>query len=1228
MSLSAICRLAAPAADFPAERLRLGRVALRLIEQGRLMTHYLAQGPEQSEPFMELPFFTMRLIEELVSNGGLWADLEAYFWPKRGETAVLEVMRQRLADLCNTLALYGQSMPSEKPSDGSPSLIARTASAPAANLQDFLQDLHELPAGAEAVSLWQKVTNTNEAKLETLVDALFSCAKRAKTLPAQYTNMVGGRNCEQLMTLFSGGGRWETVSVFAFSDFLGDERSVAAAVAAHLERTAVEAQIASPTLSAAELRLILHPVEAGDDLVRHHSNYFPGTREWVFQEIANWVKLPKDNENHRVFWLQGTGGLGKSVIAGQLVKRFFQRSDTPWQLAAYVFCKHDDAARNEPRRVVTTVAYWLAMSVPAYSYALSQILQQGDVDGPSLRDLLGGSGTFDQLYDTILLRPLLSVMARRAASAPDVIILIDALDELTGPNRRHILQLIGSNFAQLPGFVRVILTSRPEQDIVAKLEDLHPFALRKQVPAYGGWAALPAEEQPDERELEDLRIFLRAGLMTSTTLVQLSAAEKSQLTEAIIERGDGVFLAVALLAQSITAKISEMDRASTAGLTVDEIERLLAKRTNIIDDTYRTTLKRIEERFVAAADGDADILSQLQNNLADLLAVLVAARRSLRKCDISRWLGRSRGLTEQLLAPLSLLFSAVSESSALEPLHKTVMDYLQDIDPSTGSPHTEVSYGGPRRAGPHYVDATRGHALLAMACLRVLTESGYLPDRAGGKPRLVEPAEIADNAMVQYAIEFGHLHLADCVHRLRDSSDPSNKLQGVASSSAVEEALKQWQTVLLSERKLAPFVALPSHLLLSAPQGTSALGAWILLQNYTTGRKSDFFAELVWCEVLDKTDSSKRFAGLWTGLIVTVREHWLTHKDISTSVTAWVQDIRASSVFWRSECEAWVVQACGADVPLWIRPFKGDLTRESSIITSFEGHTMCVTTVAMSNDGNCIVSGSQDKTVVVWERATDKLRFRLEGHTDVVNTLTVSSDGKRIVGGSRDKMVLVWDAHTGQLMHRLSGHTDNIRAVAVNSDGSRIVSGSNDKTVRVWDGITGNVLRILTDHMYNVLAVAVSSDGKHVISASCDNMARLWDADTGHLLQILEGGTNWIQVVALSNDGSRTFSFLKTRVPVGQTPTGIVLRTAMKHSSGVINAMAASNDGNYIVTASGERVGVWDVATGKLLQHLEHYRTPVKAVAVNSDGSRVVSGCENGTVQLWNVVSAGMQQPQ
>ena len=63
--------------------------------------------------------------------------------------------------------------------------------------------------------------------------------------------------------------------------------------------------------------------------------------------------------------------------------------------------------------------------------------------------------------------------------------------------------------------------------------------------------------------------------------------------------------------------------------------------------------------------------------------------------------------------------------------------------------------------------------------------------------------------------------------------------------------------------------------------------------------------------------------------------------------------------------------------------------------------------------------------------------------------VAVTPDGQHIISGSEDKLVKVWSVAGKSLVSTCAGHTSTVRAVAAMPDGQRILSGG-DNTVRVW----------------------------------------------------------------------------------------------------------------------------------------------------------------------------------
>ncbi|MEH1892772.1 MAG: hypothetical protein V7K92_26115 [Nostoc sp.] len=92
--------------------------------------------------------------------------------------------------------------------------------------------------------------------------------------------------------------------------------------------------------------------------------------------------------------------------------------------------------------------------------------------------------------------------------------------------------------------------------------------------------------------------------------------------------------------------------------------------------------------------------------------------------------------------------------------------------------------------------------------------------------------------------------------------------------------------------------------------------------------------------------------------------------------------------------------------------------------------------------GDCIVSGSGDRSIKIWNLQTSGLKTTLSLHTDAVNSVAISPDGKTLVSGSYDNTIKIWNLQTGELKNTLTGHTDLVYAVAISPDGQTLVSGS------------------------------------------------------------------------------------------------------------------------------------------------------------------------------------------
>ncbi len=78
-----------------------------------------------------------------------------------------------------------------------------------------------------------------------------------------------------------------------------------------------------------------------------------------------------------------------------------------------------------------------------------------------------------------------------------------------------------------------------------------------------------------------------------------------------------------------------------------------------------------------------------------------------------------------------------------------------------------------------------------------------------------------------------------------------------------------------------------------------------------------------------------------------------------------------------------------------------------------------------------------------------KLRT-LTGHSEVVRSVVYSPDGRYLASGSQDKTIKIWEVATGKELRTLTGHSNSVFSVAYSPDGRYLASGSSDRTIKIW----------------------------------------------------------------------------------------------------------------------------------------------------------------------------------
>ena len=167
---------------------------------------------------------------------------------------------------------------------------------------------------------------------------------------------------------------------------------------------------------------------------------------------------------------------------------------------------------------------------------------------------------------------------------------------------------------------------------------------------------------------------------------------------------------------------------------------------------------------------------------------------------------------------------------------------------------------------------------------------------------------------------------------------------------------------------------------------------------------------------------------------------------------------------------------------------------QRKLIKTLNGHKERVLSIAFSPDQKQLISGSQDKTAIVWDLDRGERRFSLPSQPGVlgVGCVAWSPDGKTLATGSGKDICRLWDAQTGRLLQTLVAHEGKVFEATFSPDGKLLATGGEDHLAKLWDVATGKLVRSYDCRSGKVLCVRFSPDGKSFVTTGRDGDAKLW----------------------------------------------------------------------------------------------------------------------------------------
>ncbi|KAF9004277.1 WD repeat-containing protein 61 [Cyathus striatus] len=141
----------------------------------------------------------------------------------------------------------------------------------------------------------------------------------------------------------------------------------------------------------------------------------------------------------------------------------------------------------------------------------------------------------------------------------------------------------------------------------------------------------------------------------------------------------------------------------------------------------------------------------------------------------------------------------------------------------------------------------------------------------------------------------------------------------------------------------------------------------------------------------------------------------------------------------------------GGSGNVWIHSAKSDTFGER-LATLPSNRSKFGMFCAHSPDGKRIAMSSETGQIFIFDLETNTLQSTFTSHAMSVRSVSWSYDSSLLLSGSEDKRLVLHDVRSaGNAVASFAGHASWVLSVGLSPDGKLGLSGSADKTIKVWD---------------------------------------------------------------------------------------------------------------------------------------------------------------------------------
>nr|WP_319401689.1 WD40 repeat domain-containing protein [uncultured Carboxylicivirga sp.] len=260
-------------------------------------------------------------------------------------------------------------------------------------------------------------------------------------------------------------------------------------------------------------------------------------------------------------------------------------------------------------------------------------------------------------------------------------------------------------------------------------------------------------------------------------------------------------------------------------------------------------------------------------------------------------------------------------------------------------------------------------------------------------------------------------------------------------------------------------------------------------------------------------------------------------------------------------------------------------TKTCNQLLAIQDSNKIAMSLAFSKDNSSFACGFWDKTILIYDVGTNKIKTKLDNHNSIVRQVVYGNQGKYLYSCSEDGIISIWNVLDYSLFYTLYA-SDRILSMAISKNEDKLVAGLMGGKIDIWD-LNTRKKHTYTAHSSNVLTVAISPFSDEFISSGSDGLIKVWDLNTGNNKgSIPYHKSSVLQLKYLNNENSFISISWDRKMVVFNSKTREVLKV-LNTNNLQLECFDISLDDKYILVGSREKIIIKiDIKENKIIQEL------------------------------------------